>query len=77
MQACEMKNVSYYVAAVQRANDKINLQKVMPFIQFCLKSLDEGANSLENINLRMQFVMLKNSLMIVNHLKTNVKKEEY
>ena len=77
LQACEMKNVSYYVAAVQRANDKINLQKVMPFIQFCLKSLDEGANSLENINLRMQFVMLKNSLMIVNHLKTNVKKEEY
>ena len=71
------ENICSYVGAAQRKNDKINLQKVMPFIQFCLKSLDEGANSLENINLRMQFVMLKNSLMIVNHLKTNVKKEEY
>ena len=77
MQACNMKNVSFYVAAVQRANDKINLKKVMPFIQFCLKSLDEGANSLENVNLKLQFVMLKNSLTIMNHFKSNGRKEEY
>ena len=73
-----MKNISYYVAAAQRENDKINLQKVMPFIQFCLKSLDEeGASSNENVDLKLQFVMLKNSLTIINHFKTNVKKEEY
>ena len=71
-----VKNVSYYVAAAQRENGKINIQKVMPFIQFCLKSLDEeGASSNENVDLRLQFVMLKNSLMINNHF--NVEKEEY
>ena len=73
-----MKNFSYYVAAAQRKNDKVNSQRVMPFIQFCLKSLDEeGANSDENVDLKLQFVMLKNSLMIINHFKTDVKKEEY
>ena len=73
----KVKNVSYYVAAAQRENDKINLQKVMPFIQFCLKSLDEGANSNENVDLKLQFVTLKNSLTIMNHFKTNGRKEEY
>ena len=78
-----MKKFSYYVAAAQRKNDKINLQKVIPFIQFCLKSLDkkggatEGANSHENVGLKMQFLTLKNSLVIVNHFQTNGQKEEY
>ena len=76
-----MKNISYYVAAAQRENDKINLQKVMPFIQFCLKSLDnEGANSSQNVDLRSKFLMLKNNLIIRNHFKTNGyngREEEY
>ena len=96
-----MKNISYYVAAAQRENANINLQRVMPFIQFCLKSLEkEGANSNENVDLavefvtkkslveegamsnenadlRLQFVTLKNSLTIMNHFKTNGRKEEY
>ena len=67
-----MKNISYYVAEAQRENDKINLQKVMPFIQFCLKSLDkEGASYNENIDLKLKFVMLKNNLIVMNHFKTN------
>ena len=73
--------VAEYVAAAQRKNDKINLQKVMPFIQFCLKSLDnEGANSSQNVDLRLQFLMLKNNLIIRNHFKTNGyngREEEY
>ena len=73
-----MKSISYYVAEAQRKNDKINLKKVMPFIQFCLKSLDkEGANSNENVDLRLKFVMLKNNLIVKNHFKTNGREEEY
>ena len=84
-----MKNISYYVAAAQRENDKITFQKVMPFIQFCLKSLDEkpkgplyrtyldGSNSYENVDLKLQFVTLKNSLTIMHHFKSNGRKEEY
>ena len=75
------ENICSYVAAAQRKNDKINLQKVMPFIQFCLKSLDnEGANSSQNVDLRLQFLMLKNNLIIRNHFKTNGyngREEEY
>ena len=75
------ENICSYVAAAQRKNDKINLQKVMPFIQFCLKSLDnEGANSSQNVDLRLKFLMLKNNLIIRNHFKTNGyngREEEY
>ena len=74
----KMKNISYYVTAAQRENANINLQRVMPFIQFCIKSLEkEGANSNENADLRWQFVTLRNSLIIMNHFKTNGRKEEY
>ena len=75
------ENICSYVGAAQRKNDKINLQKVMPFIQFCLKSLDnEGANSSQNVDLRLKFLMLKNNLIIRNHFKTNGyngREEEY
>jgi tetratricopeptide (TPR) repeat protein len=70
-----------YVNTVSRIfgfsnSKKINLQKVMPFIQFCLKSLDkEGASSNENIDLKWKFVMLKNNLIIMNHFKTNGREE--
>ena len=68
------ENICSYVAA---AHD----QFVMPFIQFCLKSLDnEGANSSQNVDLRLQFLMLKNNLIIRNHFKTNGyngREEEY
>ena len=87
-----VKNISYHIGQAQKANDKIDGRKVMPFIQFCLKSLNEnvgdngpgpsldnlpGANSQENVGLKMQFLTLKNSLVIVNHFQTNGEKEEY
>ena len=87
-----VKNISYHIGQAQKANDTIDGRKVMPFIKFCLKSLDEnvgntepgpslanlpGANSHENVRLKMQFLTLKNSLVIVNHFQTNGQKEEY
>ena len=80
-----IKKISYYITEIQQANNNIDGKRVMPFIQFCLKSLNENgvdtewANILthENLDLRMQFLTLKNSLTIMNHFKTNGNKEEY
>ena len=80
---CGIKKFSYYLTKVQQANDNIDGKRVMPFIHFCLKSLNENggdteeANSRENLDLKMQFLTLKNSLTIMNHFKTNGTKEEY
>ena len=78
-----IKKFSYFITKVQQANDNIDGKRVMPFIQFCLKSLNENrggteeASFCENVDLRMQFLTLKNSLTIMNHFRTNGKKEEY
>ena len=32
----------YWIAKAQRENDKLDVQIVMPFIHFCLKSLEEN-----------------------------------
>ena len=59
-----------------RVNDKLDLPKVMPFIQFCLKSLNgnvgdiKGANSDNNVDTKVQLMTLKNSLTVMNHFKT-------
>ena len=72
----DKKKVSWYIAESLRTNDKLDAQKVMPFIQFCLKSLDEnvsdneGANSENNVDIKVQLMTLKNSLSIMNHFKT-------
>ena len=77
------KKISCYITEIQQANNNIDGKRVMNFILFCLKSLNENggdtewANSQENLDLRMQFLTLKNSLTIMNHFKTNVKKENY
>ena len=77
----DKSKVSWYIAESLRTNDKLDVQKVMPFIQFCLKFLDnEGANSSQNVDLRLKFLMLKNNLIIRNHFKTNGyngREEEY
>jgi hypothetical protein len=74
----DKSKVSWYIGIAEslRTNDKLDVLKVMPFIQFCLKSLDkEGASSNENIDLKLKFVMLKNNLIIMNHFKTNGREE--
>ena len=89
----DRNNVSWYIAESLRTNDKLDVLIVMPFIQFCLKSLNENrveitrispfsidtewVNSRENLDLRMQFLTLKNSLTIMNHFRPNGTKEAY
>ena len=78
------KNVVFWIAKAQGENDKLDVQIVMPFIEFCLKSLkenvneneNEGANFDENIELKVQLKTLKNSLTITNRFKKNSIKEE-
>ena len=70
----DRNNVSWYIAESLRTNDKLDVLKVMPFIQFCLKSLNvsgiEGANSDNNVDIKVQLMTLKNSLSIIHHFKT-------
>ena len=78
-----IERISTYLTKVQQANSNVDGKRVMPFIQFCLKSLNEsggeteGANSHENLDLKMQLLTLKNSLTIMHHFKTNGNREEY
>ena len=72
----DKNKVSWYIAESLRTNDRLDVLKVMPFIQFCLKSLDEnisaieGADSDNNVDIKVQLMTLKNSLSIMNHFET-------
>ena len=72
----DKNKVSWYIAESLRTNDRLDVLKVMPFIQFCLKSLDEngsaieGADSDNNVDVKVQLMTLKNSLSIMNLFKT-------
>ena len=43
------------------------MQIVVPFLEFCLRFLNEGAASQELNELQMQLLTFKNSLTISNH----------
>ena len=72
----DKSKVSWYIAESLRTNDKLDVPKVMPFIQFCIKSLDgnvsdmDGANADNNVDIKVQLMTLKNSLSIMNHFET-------
>ena len=72
----DKNKVSWYIAESLRTNNKLDVLKVMPFIQFCLKSLDENVSAIEgaasdnNADIKVQLMTLKNSLSIMNHFKT-------
>ena len=83
------KNASFYILEALRTNEKLDAEKVMPFIDFCLKSvrgerkvffmpamLDFAGNFHGENGLKMQLIKLKNSFAIVNHMKNNVNKTE-
>ena len=84
------KNASFYILEALRTNEKLDAEKVMPFIDFCLKSvrgerkvffmpdLVGFAGNFHGENgLKVQLIKLKNSLAIVNHMKKiNVNKTE-
>ena len=83
------KNASFYILEALRTNEKLDAQKVMPFIEFCLKTVC-GKNKVfilptlvefygnfhgEN-GLKVQLLTLKNSLAIANYMKVNINKTE-
>ena len=51
----------------QRQFSNLDVQIVVPFLEFCLRFLNEGAASQENNELKMQLSTFKNSLRISNH----------
>ena len=59
-----------YILSAQRQNLNLDVQKVMPFLEFCLKSFNEGATSHEVNVLRVQLTTFKNSLAIMNHFES-------
>ena len=72
------KNASFYILEAQRTNEKIDAEKVMPFIEFCLRSCNEkdivgdsrgAVNFHGKSGLKVQLLTLKTSLTIVNHMK--------
>ena len=72
----DKNKVSWYIAESLRTNNKLDVLKVMPFIQFCLKSLDENVSAIEgaasdnNVDVKVQLMTLKNSWSIMHHFKT-------
>ena len=83
------KNASFYILEALRTNEKLDAQKVMPFIEYCLKTV-RGKNKVfilptlvefygnfhgEN-GLKVQLLTLKNSLAIANYMKVNINKTE-
>lgn len=83
------KNASFYILEALKTNEKLDAEKVMPFIEFCLKTRKSGKNKVflvpevlkfygnfhgEN-GLKVQLLTLKNSLSIANHMKVIVKKK--
>ena len=84
------KNASFYILEALRTNEKLDAEKVMPFIDFCLKSVRGNSGKVflmpmllkfsgnfhgEN-GLKVQLLTLRNSLAIANHIKIKVNKAE-
>ena len=82
------KNASFYILEALKTNEKLDAEKVVPFIEFCLKTRKSGKNKVflmpemlefygnfhgEN-GLKVQLLTLKNSLAVANHMKVIVKK---
>ena len=55
------------IPEAQRFFSNLDVQKVMPFLDFCLRSFNEGATSNELNVLKVQLSTFKNSLTIMNH----------
>ena len=59
--------ISNFILTAQRLFSNLDVQKVMPFLDFCLRSFNEGATSNELNVLKVQLSTFKNSLTIMNH----------
>ena len=75
------KNPSFYILEALRTNEKLDREKVMPFIDFCLLFVKQHfrfivGNSYGESGLKLQLIMLKNSLAVANHMKITFNKIE-
>ena len=59
-----------YILSAKRQYFNLDVQKFMLFLEFCLKSFNEGATSHEVNVLRVQLTTFKNSLAIMNHFES-------
>jgi hypothetical protein len=55
------------IACAIRKFSRLDVQKVVPFLEFWLRFLNEGATSQEHNELKMKLLTFKNSLTISNH----------
>ena len=55
------------ILSAQRTFSNLDVQKVMPFLEFLLRSLSKRATSNELNELKVQLSTFKNSLTIMNH----------
>ena len=55
------------ISFAQGRFSNLDVEKVMPFLEFCLRLFNEGATSNELNVLKVQLSTFKNSLTIMNH----------
>ena len=74
------KNASFYILEALRTNEKLDREKVMPFIDFCLLFVEGAFKFIGNFygknGFKLQLLTLKNSLAVVNHMKITFNKTE-
>ena len=59
--------ISNFILSAQRLFSNLNVQKVMPFLEFCLRSSIRSSTSRELNVFKVQLSTFKNSLTIINH----------
>jgi len=60
-------HMSLFISHAQRQFSNLDVQKVMSFLEFCFRSLNEGATSHELNVSKVELSTFKNSLIIMNH----------
>ena len=71
-----LKSVSLECMSAQRCFSNLDVQKVIPFLEFWLRSLNRGPTSIEPTKLKVELATFKNSLAIMNHFRAKFKAKE-
>ena len=67
-----LKSVSLECMSAQRCYSNLDVQKVVPFLEFWLRSLNRGATSIEPTKLKVELATFKNSLAIMSHFEAKL-----
>ena len=71
-----LKSVSLECMSAQRCFSNLDVQKVIPFLEFWLRSLNRGPTSIEPTKLKVELTTFKNYLSIMNHFRAKFKAKE-